>query len=105
MSDGDLYTIWGISLAITAVVIVLAVVLLVIIWRTAAAILDEAGKALEAAEHIASDTEVIWHLDTTNAVAGEILETATSIEERGGRIAAALHHDASALSEAEEVSS
>lgn len=91
MSDGDLYTVWGISLAITAVVIILAVALLVVIWRTAAGILDEAREALDAAEHIAADTGVIWELDTTNRVAGEILDTATSIEERGGRIAGALH--------------
>ena len=104
MTDGDLYTIWAISLAITAVVIVLAVVLLVVVWRAAAGILDAAVEALDAVEHIADDTGVIWQLDTTNQVAGEILDTATSIEERGGRIVAALHHQPIA-SQPEEVSS
>ncbi|CAN5719684.1 hypothetical protein BH23CHL2_BH23CHL2_35300 [soil metagenome] len=104
MTDGDLYTIWGISLAITVVVIILAVVLLVVIWRTAAAILDDAREALDAAEHIAADTGVIWELDTTNKVAVEILDTATLIEERGGRIAATLHHEAP-VNQTEEVNS
>ena len=93
MSNSDLYTIWGVSLAITTVVIVLAVILLVVIWRTAVAILEDATQALDAVEHIADDTGVIWQLDRTNQVAAEILDAATSIEERGGRIVAALHQE------------
>jgi hypothetical protein len=101
MSNSELYTIWGVSLAIAAVVVVIAVVLLVVIWRAAQDVLADAREALDAAERIAADTGVIWELDTSNRVAREILDAATSIEARGERIVAALHHQPVA-SEVEE---
>ena len=83
MSNGDLHTIWGISLAITAVVIILAVILLVVIWRTAAAILDEASAALDAAEQIANDTGV--YLAARNDERGGGRDSRNSDVDRGTR--------------------
>jgi sensor histidine kinase regulating citrate/malate metabolism len=91
MSDAQLFTIWGWSLIVAAVVVLLAAILLIAILVVARRILAHARRALEAAEQIAEDTKVIWELDETNRTAGEILETAESIEERGGRIAGDLH--------------
>lgn len=96
MTDSELYAVWGWSLAVAAVVVVLAAVLLIAILLVARRILTHARQALEAAEHIAEDTKVIWKLDETNRVAGEILEAAESIEERGGRVAATLQGDRAA---------
>ena len=96
MSDAELYTIWGWSLAVAAVVVVLAAVLLIAILLVARRILAHARQALEAAESIAEDTRIIWKLDETNRVAEEILEEAEGIEERGGHVAATLHGDRAA---------
>jgi hypothetical protein len=85
MSNGELYTTWGVSLAIAAVVVVIAVVLLAAIWRAAQDILADAREALDAAERIAADTEVIWELEASNRVAGEILDAACSGASRARR--------------------
>jgi sensor histidine kinase regulating citrate/malate metabolism len=81
---------------IAAVVVILAAILLIAIILVARRILTHARQALAAAESIAEDTKVIWELDETNQVAGEILEAAESIEERGGRIAGTLQGDRAA---------
>lgn len=96
MTDSQLYTVWGWSLVIAAVVVILAAILLIAIILVARRILTHARQALAAAESIAEDTKVIWELDETNQVAGEILEAAESIEERGGRIAGTLQGDRAA---------
>lgn len=96
MTDAQLYTVWGWSLLAAAVVVVLAAVLLIAILLVARRILSHARQALAAAEAIAEDTRVIWKLDDTNRVAGEILEAAESIEERGGRVAGTLQGDRAA---------
>ena len=90
MPDAELYTIWYWSLAVAGVVVLLAAALLIAIVLVARRILGNARQALEAAEAIAEDTQVIWELEETNRTAEEILATAGSIEERGGRIAEAL---------------
>jgi len=90
MPDAELYTIWYWSLAVAGVVVLLAAALLIAILLVARRILGNARKALEAAEAIAEETKVIWALDETNRTAEEILATAESIEERGGRIASTL---------------
>jgi HAMP domain-containing protein len=89
--DAELFTIWYWSLLVAAVVVLLAAALLIAILLVARRILAHVRQALEAAEHIAEDTKVIWELDETNRLAGEILATAESIEEHGGRIARTLH--------------
>ena len=96
MTDAQLYAVWGWSLAVAAVVVVLAAVLLIAILLVARRILAHGGQALEAAEAIAEDTRIIWKLDDTNRLAGEVLEAATHIEERGGHIAGALRGDRAA---------
>ena len=96
MPDAELYTIWYWSLAVAAVVVLLAAILLIAILLIARRILTHAGQALSAAESIAEDTKIIWELDETNRVAGEILAAVESIEERGGRVAGALQGDRAA---------
>ena len=91
MPDAELYAIWYGSLAVAAVVVLLAAALLIAILLVARRILGHAREALEAAEAIAEDTKAIWGLEETNRTAEEILATAESIEERGGRIAGTLH--------------
>ncbi len=96
MTDAQLYAVWGWSLVVAAVVVVLAAILLIAILLVARRILAHGGQALEAAEAIAEDTEIIWKLDDTNRLAEEVLEAAESIEERGGRIAGTLQGDRAA---------
>lgn len=91
MSDSQLYSTWILGLVIGAVVVILAAALLIAIIVVARRILTHAGLALEAAESIAKDTEVIWELADTNEVATDILAVAESIEGRGANIAGALH--------------
>lgn len=90
MTDGELFTIFAWGLGIAAVLIVVAAALLVAIWLVARAILGHAAEALEAAEQIATDTQVIWQLADTNSIAGEILMGAESIESHGAQIVAAV---------------
>ena len=91
MPDAELFAIWYWSLAVAAVVVLLAAALLMAILIVARRILAHARQALEAAEAIAGDTKAIWGLEETNRTAEEILAAAESIEERGARIAGALH--------------
>ena len=91
MPDAELYIIWYWSLAVAGVVVLLAAALLIAILLVARRILSNARQALEAAEAIAEETQVIWALEETNRTAEEILATAESIEERRGRIAGTLH--------------
>jgi flagellar biosynthesis/type III secretory pathway M-ring protein FliF/YscJ len=91
MPDAELYTIWYWSLAVAGIVVLLAAVLLIAILLVARRILAHARQALEAAEAIAEETQAIWELAETNALAEEILATAESIEERGGLVAGTLH--------------
>jgi hypothetical protein len=91
VTDAELYTVWGWSLAVAGIVVLLAAALLIAILLVARRILSHARQALEAAEAIAEETKVIWELDETNTLAEEILATAESIEERGARIAGTLH--------------
>lgn len=91
MSDSHLFTVWGISLVIAAVVVLLAAALLIAILLTARNILKHGAEGLDALEHIAEDTRVIWALAETNRLADEILATTESIGSRGGRIVEGLH--------------
>ena len=91
MTNSELYTTFYWSLALGFVVVLLAAALLIAILLVAKSILTHAGQALEAAESIAADTQIIWALDDTNRIAGEILATTASIESHGGAIVEALH--------------
>ncbi len=83
-------------MALAVVVILIAAVLLITIWLTARSILAHARRALAAAEKIRESTMPIWALETTNEVAGQLLETVQSIEAKGGALVAALESHAGA---------
>ena len=96
MTDAELWASWRLWMGVAALVIVIAAVLLIIIWRTARGIHAEAVRALNAAERIRESTMPIWALETTNEVAGEILATVRQIEAKGGALAEALESHAGA---------
>lgn len=96
MTDAQLWAAWRLWMGVAALVIVIAAVLLIVIWRTARSIHSEAVRALKAAEHIRVHTMPIWELQTTNEVAGELLGTVQQIEANGGALAAALESHAGA---------
>ncbi len=74
------YTIWWIGLILTLVVFVpLAVYYLHRTWRAARSIQLYAADTLQAAAGIAGNTQHIPALDTTIAVAGEMLEVAGEV--------------------------
>lgn len=80
MSDATLYTVWGICLGITAVVVLLVAALLLLILKAARDIRTNAVRCLNAVEQIAVNTQPIWALQETNRVADGLLERAQSIE-------------------------
>ncbi|MDQ6830683.1 MAG: hypothetical protein M3081_17625 [Gemmatimonadota bacterium] len=96
MSDAQLWASWRLWMGVAALIIVVAAVLLILIWRTARGIYTEAVRALGAAERIRVSTMPIWALETTNEVAGGLLETVQAIEQKGGALAAALESHAGA---------
>ena len=96
MTDTELWRAWGLWMALAVVVILIAAVLLITIWLTARSILAHARRALAAAEKIRESTMPIWALQTTNEVAGGLLETVQSIEAKGGALVAALESHAGA---------
>ena len=96
MTDADLWAAWRMWLAVAVLVILIAATLLIVIWRTARGIYTEAVRALGAAQRIRENTMPIWALETTNEVAGELLETVRQIEQKGGALAVALESHAGA---------
>ena len=90
MTDADLWAAWRLWMGVAAVVVLLAASLLITIWLTARRILANAVRARDAAEGIRVNTQPIWGLEETNAVAEEILETVQAIEKKGGALAGAL---------------
>lgn len=96
MTNTELWAAWRFWIIIAVVVVVIAAALLITIWLTARSILAHAHRALAAAEKIRVNTQPIWALNTTNEVAGEILETVQSIESKGGKLVEALESHAGA---------
>lgn len=96
MSDADLWSAWRMWMVLAVVIILVAAVLLIMIWRTARGIHTEALRALAAAVRIQDSTNPIWALQTTNEVAGTMLATVQHIEQNGGALAAALESHAGA---------
>ncbi|MCV0403717.1 MAG: hypothetical protein K5924_08395 [Chloroflexi bacterium] len=90
MTDSELFGLFYVGLGIAAVLVLVAAGLLIAVWMVARSILGHAAEALEAAEKIAADTQIIWELEETNRVAGEILMGAESIEEHGAQIVKAV---------------
>ena len=96
MTDTELWSAWWLWMVVATLVILIAAALLVTIWLTARSILAHARRALAAAERIRESTMPIWALETTNEVAGQILETVQSIEAKGGKLVEALESHAGA---------
>lgn len=96
----DVIQLWWLTLGIAAVVILVVAVLLIWIARAAERIDAHALEVWTAGKSIAANTVQIWHLHTTNKVAGEILAgaqaiagVASSIDDRLARLPAALKGD------------
>lgn len=96
----DVIQLWWLTLGLAAVVILVVAALLIWIARAAERIDAHARDVWTAGKSIAANTVQIWHLNTTNQVAGEILAgaqtiagVATSIDDRLARLPAALKGD------------
>lgn len=86
MDNMDNITLWTYSLVAGAVVIVIVAVLLIMLVAAANRVNNTAGNIWEAGKQIAGNTVSIWMLSVTNRVAGQILETAQSINSRAESI-------------------
>lgn len=85
------YAIWWAGLIITLLVLVpLAVYLLHRTWRSARSIQRYAAETLQAAGGIARNTAKIAALDTTIAVAGDMLVGAGAVERKLDTVATVL---------------
>ena len=82
---------WMLSLGLGAVVIAVVAALLLRIIRAAESIDGYASDIWDAGQQIAGNTASIWMLGTTNAVAGQILDTAKSIDGHAAAIDHALN--------------
>jgi len=96
MSDAELWSAWRLWMMIGAAIVLVAAALLVTIWLTARSIVGHARRALAAAEAIRANTAPIWALQTTNEVAGELLDTVRGIEAKGAALVEALESHAAA---------
>ncbi|MDQ3748468.1 MAG: hypothetical protein M3367_05535 [Acidobacteriota bacterium] len=82
----DTMTLWTYSLIAGVVVILIVAVLLIMLIIAARRVDKHAAEIWTAGKHIAGNTVSIWMLNTTNKVAGGILETAVSIDKRAAAI-------------------
>lgn len=82
----DTMTIWTYSLIAGAVVILIVAALLIMLIAAARRVDKHAGEIWTAGKQIAGNTVSIWMLNKTNSVAGDILQTAQSIEKRAAAI-------------------
>ena len=90
MTDAELLSTWYMSLAVVAVLVLVAAGLLVGIWLAARRVLRLALAALALVEEIKANTQSIWSLKETNDQAAKILEAAESIRDHGALVAGAL---------------
>ncbi len=91
MDDATLYSTWHLWLAIGGVIVLAAAGLLLLVNAAAARILKLAGAALGIVKEIKENTKSIWQLENTNAVAGNVLNEAKSIDDHLSVVAKALH--------------
>ena len=91
MTDATLFTYWYIGLGVTAVIVVIAAVLLHLVWQAAQRILTLAVAALGLVKQIKENTAIVWALEDTNKTALNILSEANSIRDHGAAVAHALH--------------
>lgn len=90
MENEALFNEWLIGLGLVSAIIAIAAVLLILVWLAARRILRFAGVALEIVTQIKNNTQSIWELETTNAVATNILNEAEAIEAHATLVAEAL---------------
>jgi hypothetical protein len=93
MTDAELWAVFRLCLLVAVAIVAVAAGLLIAIIVTARRIVAEAVRAKAAAEAIRTNTLPIWALQTSNEVAGQLLDTVTSIEAHGGALATALTHE------------
>ena len=86
----DPMTLWKISWAVGALVVLIVAALLLTIIAAARSIDRRANEIWIAGKQIAANTVSIWLLQKTNAVAGDILTTAKGIAAGAGAIDAKL---------------
>jgi hypothetical protein len=82
LQDVSTSTLWAYSLAVGVIVILIVAALLLALIYAARRIDYHANEIWETGKKIAGNTVSIWMLEKTNAVAGEILNTAQSIDSR-----------------------
>ncbi len=87
-SASESYALWGVSLGIAVVVLLVVAVLLTIILRTARQIDDGAKQIWVVGKNVANSTIQLTQLQQTNQVVADIIEGATGILHNAGRIAA-----------------
>lgn len=88
MMPETVFTLWAVTVAVTAAVFVpWAVYSLFVLWRAARSIQRYAADAVAPARAIAGHTAAIPALDTTIAVAGEILAAAEQVVQKLDTIA------------------
>ena len=85
-SEGLAYTLWGASLLIGAVVIVVVALLLAAILRTARQIDGAVARIWAVGQQIANNTVHIPLLSETNRVAGQIVARAGGIDAAAAQI-------------------
>ncbi len=86
LADFPASTLWAYSLAAGLLVILIVALLLMAIIRAAKRIDHHAAKIWETGKNIAGNTAAIWMLEKTNSIAGQMLESARSIESRAKSI-------------------
>ncbi len=82
------YTLWGISLGLAVVVLLVVAVLLTVILNIARRIDDGAKRIWVVGKNVANSTVQLSHLQQTNQVVADVIEAATGILHNAGRIAA-----------------
>jgi hypothetical protein len=90
MTEKDLIGYWRMGFGIGALVVAAVAGLLLAIIGVARSILSNAERSLTVANEIVINTQPIWELDRTNAVASQLLDGAQIIEKRATQLADAL---------------
>ncbi len=96
MSDKKFVRNWYLGMGLGSLVVAVVAALLLALISTARSILKNAVHALGVAEEIVANTQPIWELDTTNAVAAQLLGGAKAIEQHATQIADVLEAPAPA---------
>ena len=81
---------WYMGMGIATLIVGVVAALLLTLISAARSILNNATHALGVAKEIVANTQPVWELEKTNAVAAQLLEGARAIEQRATQIADAL---------------